>query len=184
MQTLQVAPSYTVTRELLAPTLTALSGGAVRQAQRQTSRPLAQFTLRLVDQSLAAAEYLYSFAAYHQGDVPFWWDGGVWGNYDTPVLFGTGDGVTTEFFLPNRWIISDLLVYADTVLVDPAPTLDDAVGLATFADPPAEGSLLTATYQCRYQVVFWLEGETLLLEDLFEPERLTYEGIRLRECVP
>ena len=185
MLTLSLTPHYAMTCTLLAPRRLGQSGALPVQAQRQWDRPTRQFTLRSTNRDQAAAEYLWSFVVAHQGDTPFWWDGGSYGTLTLPQDVGTGDGARTEFFLPHRHILTTPDVLVDGISASPQPTLDTAPGLLTFAAPVAADSVITAqTYTCRYKLVFWLDEETLLNEEQFVHGLYRYEGIRLREAIP
>lgn len=184
MLTLTLEPHYTLLRSVLAPRRLAQSGSAVLQAQRQWARPTYQFTLRSVMKRQAATEYLASFIAYHQGDVPFWWEGHLWETSETPVHVAYGDGVTTQFFLPNRHITNIPDVYVAGVLASPQPSVDSAPGLLTFAAPVTLGAEVTALYTCRYPLVWWVEGETLLTETQTHSMLWDVEGLQAREVVP
>jgi len=126
-------------------------------------------------------EYLGSFLIAHGNDTPFWWHGGPWGTLETPIQFGVGDGARTEFFLPNRHIMSGLTVYADDVAVSPQPMLDAAPGLVTFSVAPASAAILTASYVCRYKVLCMSEQATLFAETRLSYPAWQLEGLRLRE---
>lgn len=105
--TLVIDPHYSVVRQTMAPQFTTPIGAAAFQARRGWERPVFQFRLRLQQEAKDYAEYLYGFYIERQGDRWFWFDGKQWGDLDSAVLVGYGNGTQTQFFVPNRHIISD-----------------------------------------------------------------------------
>jgi hypothetical protein len=185
MLTLNIAPHYSVFRSMLAPQLTQDLGAGFYQTRRRFPRPVYKFTLHDDEEDKAAAEALYSFMAYHQGDIPFWYSGSQWGSVNSgDCLIGEGDGIRTHWLLPNRHILDGTLV----VLVDGSSTafswtVDTGPGLIVLSTAPP-GSLITATYACQYKCVFLVESETLLNQELFQYQLFKSGGIMLREAIP
>lgn len=185
MQTLALDSHYSVIRRILAPKRIHPPGGGSMAVRRMWERPIYEFTVQDNHALKAQDEYLYSFAQYHQGDIPFWWAGGGWGVVSTPILFGFGDGARTQFFLNNRNITTaTLTAYINAVVASPQPTIDLPSGLLTFSSPPGDQLPLTATYQCLYKVVFAVEGEILMNEERRYNALWSIGGITLRELVP
>lgn len=185
IQTLDLDSHYSVLRRILAPRRASAIGGGAFTVRRQYERPLYEFTIQDRHAVKSRAEYLYSFAQYHQGDIAFLWDGGGWGVVSMPILLGFGDGVRTQFFLNNRNITTATLqAYINGVLASPQPSIDLASGLLTFSAAPGANLPLTATYTCVYKCVFWTEAEVLMNEARLYDQLYSYEGIVLRELVP
>lgn len=181
METLTLDPNYSVLRSILAPTRSVPLGGGAQQRSRSYARVTYQFILRDEQRVQAGAEALYGFARRHQGDTPFWFDGGKWGTVSTPVLVGEGDGVRTRFPLPNRHLLSTPNVYVNAVLASPQPTIEPVQGLLTFAAAPGNTVVVTAGgYSCRYACLFWFDGEALLTLD-YVYTQLFSVGLQLRE---
>ena len=185
MLTLDLAPHYSVFRSMLAPQLTQNLGAGFYQTRRQFPRPVYQFALHDDEEDKAAAEALYSFMAYHQGDIPFWYGGSQWGVVSSGhCLVGEGDGIRTQWMLPNRHILPGTLV----VLVNGSSlefpwSLDPEPGLISlFTAPP--GSLIRATYTCRYKCCFLVESDVLMNQELFQYQLWKSGGIMLREATP
>jgi hypothetical protein len=159
-----------------------MGGGGV-QVRRQFERPLYQFRVHASQEARASAQALYGFAAYHQGDIPFWYSGDIWAtpHNTTPGLVGFGDGVTTHFLLPNRHILSGPTMRVAGV-VEAGFTLTASSGLIVFSSAPADQAIITAeAYTCRYKCVFWMGEEVLLSEEQFYQAMSRFEGIILRE---
>jgi hypothetical protein len=182
-------PHYSIFRDVIAPTLRTKLGGGASSARRLYERPVYQFRLQATHESQPQAEAIYGFYLYHQGDTPFWFDGNQWGTISTPLLVGFGTATQTHYFLPNRHITGSLLVsvtaapaYDTPVLT--AVTATGSSGLIVFAAPPAADAKITATYTCRYKVIFFHEGEVLLSEEQFYNQLYRYQGLVLREVVP
>src|SRR4026209_2702362 len=93
IQTYTIDPHYSILRRILAPTRRSAVGGGAMAVRRQWERPVYEFVLKDSHAHKASAEYLYGFARYHQGDIPFVWSGNQWGVLSTPLLFDFGDGV-------------------------------------------------------------------------------------------
>lgn len=181
METLTMRPGWTLDRRILAPVTSLPTGGGGQVRRRRGGRVASAFTLRDAHRAIADAEYLASFAAVHQGDTPFWFDGGPWGTPSTPLLVGVGNGVQTHFWLPNRWLLDPPLVYADGVLLATQPDAELTTGQLRFASAPALNVVLTAGYTCRYPVVFGVEAQTLLTEQYFYHLLFAVEGLVLQE---
>jgi hypothetical protein len=185
VQTFTLDSHYSIFRRIITPALVTPIGGGATQARRRYQRPVYGFTIKDSHAIKSSAEYIYSFMQYHQGDVRFWWDGNTWGTVSTPILFGFGDGVRTQFFLNNRHITTGTLqAYTNGVLASPQPTIDLASGLLTYSAAPVDQGKLTATYVCRYRCVFEVEGDVLQSEELMYQALFKYEGVKLREVIP
>jgi hypothetical protein len=179
---LPFTPWYPVTRTLLAPRLATPLGGGAAQYRRLYHRPLYQFTLGAPQMDKTEQETLFGFLAEVQGDTPFFWDGGEYHVQSIPLRLGVGEGVRTQFYLPQRFITGGLQVYVEGVLMPDQPTLDGATGLLTFAIAPT--GVMTAAYTAIYRVVVWQEGETLYQEENFYNGLYRHNGLTLRECLP
>jgi hypothetical protein len=74
------------------------------------------------------------------------WSGNIWGIVSTPILFGFGDGVRTQFFLPNRHVETPgLIVYHQAVPVLYGVGtwgLNEETEIVTFSSAPADGVIL------------------------------------------
>lgn len=185
IQTLTLDTHYSVFRRIVAPRLATGIGAGATQVRRMYQRPVYQFTIKDSHAVKSAAEALYGFAQYHQGDIAFYWSGNEWGTIANKILFGFGDGVKTQFFLNNRNITTGTIqAYKDGVLASPQPTIDLTSGLLTFSAAVADQVKLEATYSCKYKVVFDVDSEVLMNEELFYNQLYRYEGIKLREVVP
>lgn len=181
-QTFTIDSHYSIFRRILAPTRRSTVGAGHYLVRRQWERPVYEFTIQDRHAIKSTAEYIYSFVQYHQGDIPFIWSGDQWGVVSTPIVFGFGDGVRTQFFLNNRTITTATLqAYINGVLASPQPSIDLLSGLLTFSSAPGDGLPLTATYTCTYRCVFANEAEVLLNEELFYNALFRYEGLVLRE---
>lgn len=176
-------PHFSLFREILAPTLVNALGGGTMQTRRRYPRPTYQFRLHDSEQVQASAEALYGFAVFVQGDMPFWFDGGAYGTLSTPTLYALGDGVRTQFLLPNRHITGGTLqTYTNDVLDAVQPTCDLASGLVTHAAAPS--GTLKAMYACTYKCVFVLQGDALLSAENFAHQLYKADGIILKEFIP
>jgi uncharacterized protein (TIGR02217 family) len=97
----------------------------------------------------------------------FLWRDGLDHSSNGQQPLGTGDGTTTEFQLVKRYgavfdpydrPITRPVVETVEVFVDGTPTLavevDELTGLVTFDDAPADGAVLTATFEFDVPVRF------------------------------
>src|SRR5690349_21850933 len=90
-----------------------IGGGAVALRRRQI-RALRRWQLAVPVDQPAAIDELVGLLEYVQGDTPFWWDGGGFGEVHEPIIFGTGDPTRTDFILPHRFVfIASLVVYVN-----------------------------------------------------------------------
>jgi hypothetical protein len=184
IQTLQLDVHYSITRETIAPTQRSFSGGGGVLLRRVYERPLYLFRLHASHEDRASAEAFYGFAAYHMGDIPFYWNGNAWGTVTNAQLVGFGTGSQTHFFLPHRNILSGPTMKVAGV-TEAGFTLTASSGLIVFNSAPADQAIITAeAYTCRYKCVFWMDGDTLLSEELFYQALSRFEGITIREVVP
>lgn len=179
---LRFDPHFPVTRTTIAPRLASPLGGGVSQLRRRYQRVLYQFTLRDAQADKARADWLLGFLTYMQGDTAFFWDGGAWGVVASPAFVGFGDGVRTQFYLPNRHITGNLVVYCNSALVEPTPGLDGTVGLITVL--PGLVGEIEATYSCTYRVTVWNESEALYQEENLASGLFSQNGLVLREFIP
>jgi hypothetical protein len=184
MQTFQLNSHYSIFRRILNPRLASQLGSGSYQVRRQWPRPLYEFVVHDTMAVQSSAEYIYSFATYHGGDIPFWWNGGPWGAPQTHVLVGFGNGAQTQFFLPNRYITPNMLDVTVNGVSTALTVMDWASGLMTFGSPVPDQAEIRAQYVCTYKCLFWFEDMTSLTEEQFYSMLFRYEGIIIRECVP
>lgn len=177
-------PTYPIMRTLIAPRLATPGGSGVTQLRRRYPRPLYQFTLGDAQMDKGTALALTSFFSYHQGDIPFYWTGGEWGTVDSLVLVGVGNGVRTQWYLPNRHITGSLLMWVGGVTPQIVATIDGATGLATTVTAVPAAQPVYATYTCLYKLTVWNESETFLTESNLYAGLFKQDGIVLREFVP
>lgn len=184
METLTLIDShYTFTRTMLAATRRQPLGSGATALRRPYARVTYQFSVHDNQRGQADTEALCGFVRRHQGDTPFWWGGGAWGLPSTPLLVGEGDGVRTVFFCPNRWLLTTPVVSLNGVLAAPQPTPHLPTGRLTFAAPVTLGVVVTALYTCRYAVVWWFEGETLLTDAAISKGLFSIQGLTMRETL-
>lgn len=184
MQTLSLPLHYTILRRIIAPSRTGIRSAAGRETRRLYERPIYEFTIQSTMVIQEDAEAFYGFVQYHQGDIAFLFNAGPWTAPSTPLLFGFGDGVTTEFYINNRHITTGTIqTYQDAVLDSPTPGIDLEAGLLTYATAPVDQARLTAQYTCLYPCVFSNNQEVLLNEELFYATLFRYQGIVLREFI-
>ena len=177
-------PTYPIMRTVIAPRLATPGGTGVTQLRRRYPRPLYQFTLSDAQMDKATALTLASFLIYHQGDIPFYWSGGEWGTVESLVLIGVGDGVRTQWYLPNRHITGALLVWVGGVTPQTITAIDGATGLVTLATAVAPAQPLYATYTCLYKVTVWNESDVFMTESNLYAGLFKQDGVVLREFVP
>lgn len=182
--TLTLNPTYPVTRTVIAPRLATPGGAGVTQVRRRYPRPLYQFTIGDAQMDKRAALALTSFLAFHQGDIPFYWSGGEWGTIDGPVLFGIGDGVRTQWYLPNRHITGSLTVADGHGLLLTTSAIDGATGMITIVGAVEPNLPIYAAYTCVYKLTVWNESEVLLSESNIYAGLFKQDGVVLREFVP
>lgn len=183
IQSLVLDMHYSIVRDVIAPTSRARIGGGAVQVRRLYERPLYRFRVHATHEKRADAEPFAAFAVYHQGDIPFLWSGREYGTVTNAVLVGFGNGTQTNFFLPNRRILT-----GPTVKVDGTPTgvtLTASSGLIVFAAAPADQTKITAeVYTSEYKCLFWNDSEVLSSEEMFYNQLSKFEGIILQEIFP
>lgn len=129
------------------------------------ARPAYSFTLKLEPLLKYAAEDLSAFHAFHQGGKSFMFNGMEYGAIENFHLFGEGDGTTTQFFLPNRWIgVNSFALQSRnqqtqaTSLWSAAYSLSPNPGLVVFDTAVSSGHDIEAKYACQYRVRFAPDG--------------------------
>lgn len=167
LHTLTFTPAPPLTREAMTYTTVTEYIHASHIFSR-TRRPIYRFTLKLEPLTRTQVQSLMSAHAYHQGAVPFYWDGGEFGAIENYNLVGEGDGATRTFYLPNREIGQNSISVetrrssVTSVWASSAYSLSAAMGMLTFANStntiPASGDDVRAKYGCRYRVNFDAEG--------------------------
>lgn len=78
---------------------------------------------------------------------------------ESPRVIGNGDGTTTTFYLPvgKYQYYGSLVVYVNGVAISSAQYGISPSGIITFLAAPANGSVISATYQ----VTAWTDAELL-----------------------
>jgi len=99
---------------------------------------------------------------YHRGDKLFWFDCGINGKVTERKFIGYGDGVRTNFFLPDRWVYAPSLVMSVNYATVSAWTLTESTGLLVFTSAPALNALVHAEkYERRAKAFFVINNNRL-----------------------
>ena len=156
--TLTFTPAPPLTREALTYTQAQAAFSTMR-------RPVYRFTVRLEPLTRSQIQCLSALYAYHKGAAPFYWDGGEYGRLDNYVIVGEGDGVTSLYFLPNRFIGTGSIAVQTLRRATGATsawasgyTLTAAAGILTFTTLPVSGDDVMAKYACVYRLNFASRG--------------------------
>ena len=85
-------------------------------------------------------EHHQSMVRYHKGSKVFWYDGGTATEVLNRIFIGYGDGVTTDFLMPFRWMYKQSLVISINYSVTGSWTLNGRV--LSFTSAPADKSMI------------------------------------------
>jgi hypothetical protein len=198
LEIIDIDPHFPLTRRLVSKTLRTPLGAGVQQVRRAYQRPLYEFTISERDADAAKVRELWGFFAAYLGDEPFalYQSGHEWFDIPTsdPICFGRADGVQTQFYLPNRYIISGTFqTYQSTsrrgggVADTSPPSLDVITGLVTYSFPPPAGTggninYVQAAYHAYYKVVLTDASQDTLLSEVALAQALhSFDGLVLRE---
>jgi hypothetical protein len=108
---------------------------------------------------------------YHRGNKVFWFDGGINGKVEERKFLGYGNGVDTDFFLPDRWVYAPSLVMSINYAIESGWTLTESTGMVRFSSAPADGTLIHAErYRRRFKAFFVVGSDDRLysLTDKFK----------------
>jgi hypothetical protein len=166
METLLVDPSYPIQMAPCAPTLKSDVGAAAAAFRRQWPIAYYEFTIPLPFDEQETAEALLAFAVYHQGDTPFWLDGGHWGAIDNSIFIDFTDGARTQFSLPRRNIFAPSWVLEVNGSINTGWTAVESTGLVIFSSPPAAGRLC-GKGRNKFKCVFSFDDRKI-----YEPEEI------------
>ena len=121
-----------------------LGGGAIG-VRRRFLRPLSSWQLEIPGRQ-ELLDPILGLLQYVQGDTPIWFDGAGFGEETSPIIFAIGDGATTDYRLPHRYIlISSLVIYIN--------------GTVSTAWSPLGGDSLTACDAIRFDAALGADFE-------------------------
>src|SRR5262245_24618584 len=86
------------------PTLKDDLGAGSYAFRRKQMRPLGRWALESPPEFPGEVDRVIGLLQYVQGDTPFWWDGGGFGEVHDPMLFALGNGTVTDYRLPHRFV--------------------------------------------------------------------------------
>lgn len=166
LRSLVLTPSFEYHRESLTQTTKVeFDGSNFQQRYNRRQRPLYRFECTLYPLKRSEDEYLMTFHAFHQGGRSFMFDGGPYATIRNYNLFGEGDGGTTQFFIPNRYITATSFSIQSenqstlaTSIWSTGYSLNPNPGIVTFTSAPSSGHDLKAIYACRYRCFFEPDG--------------------------
>ena len=133
-------------------------------------RDLLEWHISSSGENRAMYEHHQDMLRYHGGNKVFWWDGGVNAIVDQRRFLGYGDGVNTDFFLPDRWVYPDSLVMSQNYTTTTTWTLTESTGMVRWTSAPANGVLIHAEkYVRRFKGYFAIESDKLyMMKDNFK----------------
>lgn len=166
-RTLAFTPSPSLIRESITHTsLADFDNTGLSQVFNRGARPAYLFKLRFDSLTKTEVDCLTGLHHFHQGGKSFFWDGINYGRVDNYVLVGEGDDARTEFFLPNRNIVSNsftprtIRAGASSVWVTNF-SLNAVPGVLVFDTAPASGDDVQALYHNEYRCLFEPGGITV-----------------------
>jgi hypothetical protein len=110
-----------------------------------------------------------------------WFDGGEFNDLADFILVGIGDGVTTQFRLPDFNVLSASVIIKVNDVIDPLWTIVEAPGVISFTNAPPDESHITAKYKKRSKCrIFYGDEQALVQTDnlkSFETERVIFREI-------
>jgi len=164
VRTLIVNPRLPISCTPQAPTIRSPIGGGQFQARRRATHLFKEFRFNAQFTSRGDAEDFQAFMQFHQGDTPFWFDGGDWGDIQTPVHIAFGDGSTTDFYLPRLNCLAPSWVLHVNRVLRTDWTMFEGPGLVSFGAPPPANAEITGYGRNRFKCVFWF-GDTMSPQD-------------------
>lgn len=167
LRTLVITPSFDVVRNDASDTteIGFDNGGSV-QVFDKNARPKYRFTVTLDPIHRIEYEPIAAFYALHKNARSFMWDGGPYQRVENYVVFAEGDGVSQQFFLPNRYIgagslsiqTKNFATEATSQWSTTAYSANVTPGIVTFNGSintiPASGHDLMGKWANRYRVRF------------------------------
>jgi hypothetical protein len=161
-------------------TIQASVGGEQVTLEQVSETPIWEWTINSSMETREMMQHHFDILRYHQGGLPFAFDGGENGKLTGKVFLGYGDGARTDWMLPFRWPYKQSLVFTVNNATETGWSL---VGsrVVRFTSAPVTGSLVHLTHARMYFKAFIIsEGETLYQqEDNFKS--FASKSIRLRE---
>lgn len=171
IRTLVTTAVFDVVRESVTKTnaIDFDSGGTIQLFSR-SARPYYKFTLKLEPLVRYTAEQLEMFHAEHQGSKSFFCDCPPYNTVENFQRVATADGVTTQFFLPNRWIGANTganslslqtrnqATQATSQWSTSAYSVNVNPGILLFSTIPSSGFDIEAKWSCTYRLVFDPDG--------------------------
>jgi hypothetical protein len=160
MYTAFISPTHIVPENLEMPTQVDPVGDGAKAFRRRQTRGLRRWEIN-VPSLQDNLEQLIGFLENVQGDTPFWFDGAGMIEVTEPILIGTGDGSTTDFIFPHKYVfVSSAVIYQNSALLTAWSPLGDGIvmnGFRCTVAPPLY-ALLTAKYRRKAKVVLQTES--------------------------
>ena len=167
IRTLVITPTFDVLRADASDTTEiSFDNGGATQVFDKNVRPKYRFQVTLDPIHRIETEPLQAFYALHRNARSFFWDGGPYQRVENYVVIAEGDGVSRQFFLPNRWIgtgslavqTQNFLTAATSQWSTGAYSLNATPGIITFNNSsntiPASGDDIMAKWANKYRVRF------------------------------
>ena len=163
IRTITLTPGFEVTREQMTHTsVVDYDGTGLFHVFNRASRPAYKFEVNAPVLTQIQVQSLQAFHQFHQGGKAFYFDGCNWSYVNTLNLVGEGDGVRTQFFLPNRNIDANSITVGifdgATTSLTTAYSLTAVPGILTFNTAPDSGDDIMASHAHRYKCVFDPDG--------------------------
>lgn len=176
LRTLVLTPTFTVVRHSVTYTnATNYQDSQLIHVHNRAARPAYRFELALEPLFRTAAEELEHFHAFHQGGKSFLFSGGPYATIENYNLFGEGDGVQRQFYVPNRYLnVNSFRIQTQNQVTATTSewaasssnswpfSLNATPGIVTFANStptiPLSGHDVQAKFSCQYRCVFEPDG--------------------------
>jgi hypothetical protein len=161
MYTVIASPTHVYPLTIAAPVLKDDLTGAY-QYRRRLTRTLKKWEMTVAG-TQERLETLRGLLAISQGDTPGWYDGSGIIEVVDPILIGIGNGTTTDFLLPDRYVFaaSTIVYFNGGPTANWQPLGGDYMVMDQIrcSPAPAANVQITAKYRRKAKVVINTEAD-------------------------
>jgi hypothetical protein len=157
--TVFASPTHILAEEIDMPTIRDPVGNGALALRRQQTRALRRWELNVPGQR-EKLDPIMGLLEYAQGDSEIWFDGAGMIEVVEPILVAVGDGATTDFKLPHRYVyVSSVVAFLNSANFTAWAPLGDGVLMDGFRcdTAPAEGAQITMKYRRKAKCILRTE---------------------------
>lgn len=158
--TIFASPLHILPQQVEAPRYIDQVGNGAEVVRRKWLRGKSSWQLEVPGKQ-ELLDPIWGLLEYAQGDRIIWFDGAGFGEVTTPTMIGEGDGNTTDFMLPHRFVyFASLVVYTGGTLdANWVPIGGDGItcDAIRFGGGVAANHAVTAKYRRRIKCLLKVE---------------------------